>query len=69
MVKVVTFFLIGMVILALFGKLRLPRARLGRRRGDKTGAAMLDARKCPDCGRHVIGRGPCDCKDNPAKRT
>ncbi|MCU9848551.1 hypothetical protein OEZ60_11065 [Defluviimonas sp. WL0024] len=50
MVKVVTFFLIGMAILAIFGRLRFPRIGTGR------GAA-----RCPSCGRPLIGRGPCDC--------
>ncbi len=49
MVKVVTFFLIAIVILAIFGRLRFP------------GQARLAARKCPDCGRFRIGRGPCEC--------
>ncbi|MDW4550186.1 hypothetical protein R5H32_12555 [Defluviimonas sp. D31] len=50
MVKIVTFFLIGMAILAIFGRLRFPRI------GPKRGAA-----RCPSCGRPMIGRGPCDC--------
>ncbi len=51
MVKVVSLFLIGMLVLAMFGKLRFP----GQRR--------LDAAKCPKCGRYRIGKGPCDCND------
>ncbi|MHA6263323.1 hypothetical protein ACXYMO_08985 [Arenibacterium sp. CAU 1754] len=47
--KVVSLFLIAMVVLAMFGKLRLP------------GAKHLDAAKCPKCGRYRIGRGPCSC--------
>ena len=50
LVKIVTFFLIGMVILAMFGKLRLP------------GQKRLDAARCPNCGRFRIGKGPCNCK-------
>ena len=49
MVKAVTFFLIAIIILAIFGKLRFP------------GQARLASRKCPRCGRFRIGRGPCDC--------
>lgn len=49
MVKVVSLFLIGMLVLAMFGKLRFP------------GKKMLDRRKCPSCGRYRIGRGPCAC--------
>jgi uncharacterized OB-fold protein len=49
MVKIVSLFLIVMLVLAMFGRLRLP----GRNR--------LAARKCPDCGRYRFGRGTCDC--------
>ncbi|GGH34962.1 hypothetical protein SAMN05444007_10824 [Cribrihabitans marinus] len=48
-VKVVLLFLIGMAVLAMFGKLRLP------------GQDKLAARKCPGCGRYRIGKGPCAC--------
>jgi len=48
-VKIVTFFLIGMAILAMFGKLRVP------------GASLLASKKCKRCGRHKIGKGPCEC--------
>jgi len=52
MVKIVSLFLIGMLVLALFGRLRAPRLpRLPR----------LRAQKCPACGRPRIGRGPCPC--------
>ena len=49
MVKVVTLFLIGMLVLAMFGRLRLP------------GRDRLRAARCPQCGRFRIGRAPCDC--------
>ncbi len=48
-IKIVSLFLIGMAVLAMFGKLRLPRA--GRR----------SSAKCPACGRYRIGKGPCAC--------
>jgi len=52
MVKIVSLFLIGMLVLALFGRLRAPRLpRLPR----------LRAQQCPACGRPRIGRGPCPC--------
>ncbi|GAB4387120.1 hypothetical protein [Albidovulum sp.] len=50
MIKVVTFFLIFIVVLALFGRLRLPR--LLRRSRD---------RFCPRCGRALDGRRDCAC--------
>jgi len=54
-VKIVILFLIAMGILAMFGKLRLPK--LGRR----PGMPRLGGAKCPACGRHRIGKGPCPC--------
>jgi hypothetical protein len=48
--KVITLFLVGMMVLAFFGKLRFP------------GQKRLEARKCPKCGRYRIGSGPCDCE-------
>ncbi len=51
MVKVVSLFLIGMLVLAMFGKLRFP------------GQKRLESAKCPKCGRYRIGKGPCDCED------
>ena len=48
-VKIVILFLVVMGVMAMFGKLRLPgRPRLGTER-------------CPKCGRHKIGKGPCPC--------
>ncbi len=52
-IKIVTLFLIGMVVLAMFGRLRLPGA--DRLKG------RLSNRRCPSCGRFRIGRGPCPC--------
>jgi hypothetical protein len=49
LIRVILLFLIGMAVLAMFGKLRLPRA------GKSTPA------RCPACGRHRIGKGPCPC--------
>ena len=50
MIKVVSLFLIGMVVLAMFGRLRLP------------GANKLTARKCPKCGSYRIGKSGCACE-------
>lgn len=52
LIKVMILFLLGMAILAMFGRLRFPGQ-------DRTGA------KCPNCGRHKIGKGPCTCKAKP----
>lgn len=47
--KIVSLFLIGMVILAMLGRLRFP------------GQARLKSLKCPGCGQYRIGKGPCPC--------
>ena len=49
LVKAVTFFLIAIAVLAMFGRLRFP------------GQARLKAAKCAKCGRYNIGKGPCSC--------
>ena len=50
-IKIVTLFLVAMVILAIFGRLRFPgKGRPGRK-----------AAFCPACGRPRIGPGPCAC--------
>ena len=51
MVKVVTFFLIFMIILAMFGRLRLP--------GMKRGKGLPKPRVCPECGRYNLRGGDC----------
>jgi len=66
MVKVVTLFLIVIVVLAMFGKLgwlgslaptslRKPKLR------GKPGV-------CPHCGRHLIGKTGCDCRKAPKNK-
>ncbi|WP_138465078.1 hypothetical protein [Poseidonocella sp. HB161398] len=59
MIKIVTFFLIGIAILAIFGKLRLPR--LPRPRNPN--AKLRAPRRCPRCGGFIVGRGPCNCEE------
>ena len=49
MVKIVTLFLIGMLVLAMFGRLRFP------------GQKKLQSLKCDRCGRYSMGKGPCAC--------
>ncbi|MBU2981910.1 hypothetical protein KO498_08785 [Lentibacter algarum] len=48
--KIVTLFLVGMGVLAMFGKLTLP------------GSKMIANKRCPSCGRFRIGKGQCPCK-------
>jgi len=47
--KIITLFLLGMAVLAMLGKLKLP------------GQKRLASQKCPRCGRYRIGKGPCPC--------
>ena len=49
LIKVMILFLLGMAILAMFGRLRFP--------GQGKSVA-----KCPTCGKHKIGRSSCTCK-------
>lgn len=50
-VKIVTLFLVVMALLAMFGRLRVPRMRMPKR----------VSKKCPACGRYRLGKGPCAC--------
>lgn len=56
-IKIVSLFLIGMGVLAMFGKLRLPSIE-----ASKTILGLNKPKKCSSCGRHIIGKGPCPCK-------
>jgi len=58
MVKVVTFFLIGMMVLALMGKLRFPKVP-----NLKSRKTVEKAGKCQTCGAYKIGNTPCACRD------
>lgn len=50
MIKIVSLFLIGILVLAMFGRLRFP------------GARRLKSARCKSCGRFRIGKGPCGCE-------
>ncbi|WP_179378527.1 hypothetical protein [Jannaschia marina] len=49
LVKIVTVFLIGIAVLAMFGRLRFP------------GVPRIGQRKCASCGAPRVGRGACPC--------
>lgn len=53
--KIVALFLVFIAVLGMFGKLRMPRLP-GLERLKRIGN-----KRCPDCGRFVIGKGPCPC--------
>jgi hypothetical protein len=57
LVKIVSLFLIGIGVLAMMGRLRLPRGtpRIGK------AEKPPKPRKCPRCGAYRIGSGPCRC--------
>lgn len=52
--KIVSLFLIGMGVLAMFGKLRVPKVK---------GLERLSRKKCSSCGAFRIGKGACMCKN------
>jgi hypothetical protein len=52
--KIVILFLIVMAVMAMFGKLRMPRLP-GR------GLSLPGRRDCPACGAPRVGRGACPC--------
>jgi len=64
-VKVVTLFLIVIIVLAMFGKLgwlgSLAPKRL--RRGGTSKPTL-----CGKCGRHIIGSKGCDCGQPPTNK-
>ncbi len=56
LVKVITLFLIGIAVLAMFGRLRFPSsARLAR------------PGRCRRCGAPRVGRVPCPCTKERAR--
>jgi len=56
-IKIVVLFLIGIGVLAMFGRLRLPKPM--RRR------PLAKQRTCTSCGGFIIGAGPCACGASP----
>ena len=52
--KIVTLFLIGMGVLAMFGRLRFP------------GPPRLTRRKCKACGAPLVGKSECPCGEGKA---
>jgi hypothetical protein len=67
LVKIVTFFLIALAVLAMLGGLRVRRGHRGGRPASREGRPGTP-RRCPDCGGYVIGTGPCTCKSAGGRR-
>lgn len=59
-IKAVSLFLIGMLVLGMFGKLRMPKPPQFPKK--RRGNPVADAKKCKDCGGYIIGDQPCSCK-------
>ncbi|WP_112308928.1 hypothetical protein [Pseudogemmobacter bohemicus] len=53
--KIILIFLCAMALVGMIGKVMFPNARMLRGRPARGG-------KCQNCGRPLIGRGPCDCR-------
>jgi hypothetical protein len=58
LLKIVSLFLIFIVVLAMFGKLRTAGRWLGLSRRAKP---IEKPGKCPTCGAYRVGKGPCPC--------
>jgi len=56
-VRVVLLFLIGILVLAMFGRLKTPKIGVRGKR-----SKILKSRKCPKCGSYILGEGPCACE-------
>jgi hypothetical protein len=56
-VKIVTLFLVVIAVLALFGKLRMPKLPGPARR-----MRMARPATCRQCGSPIVGKGPCPCE-------
>ncbi|PLS21655.1 hypothetical protein [Neptunicoccus cionae] len=56
MIKVVTLFLVFILVLAMFGRLRMPKLPKSlKRKGVQTGV------KCKSCGRYSLAGEKCPC--------
>lgn len=58
LVKIVTLFLVFMIVMGAIQRALNPNRKIGRRDQTRLGRP----RKCPDCGRFLIGSGTCSCK-------
>lgn len=56
LIKAVTLFLIAMLVLGMFGKLRRPRLPGFKKKG------IAKPAKCPKCQNYIVGDGGCPCQ-------
>jgi hypothetical protein len=56
-IKAVSLFLIGILVLAMFGRLKVPKIN-----NPLNKTKPLGARKCKKCGSYILGKGPCACE-------
>ncbi len=57
LVKIVTLFLVFMIVMGAIQRALNPNRKIGKR--DQT--RLKRPRKCPECGRFLIGRSTCSC--------
>jgi hypothetical protein len=50
-IKIVSLFLVGMVVLAMFGRLKVPKLKFG------------NGKKCKKCGAPLINNSICVCEE------
>ena len=58
MLKIVTLFLVVMVVGAMVSRWRIGGSGLSGPKLPRPGKPQ----KCPSCGRFLIGSGPCECR-------
>jgi hypothetical protein len=64
LIKAAILFLLFMVGIAIWGRFRGPKRRIGRRAGPEITPPRAQVRRdpyCPGCGRRRVGPGPCAC--------
>lgn len=64
MSKVVLLFLIFIMVLGIFGKLRMPKLPTMKRK-----KGVEDARKCEDCGKFLFKDVTCGCKSKTGTKS
>lgn len=61
LVKIIILFLLAMAVLAMVGRLRLPR---GKPKPPRVKGPVI----CGKCGSYILGDGPCACGARPGKK-